>query len=221
MPDDYGDLYEKRHMTDEGASMLYRDKFVAPWPWHAIMGAMTALTIGGLALNAALISDWTGFLIGSAISIPIFAMLYILFSVLRVSVSTRQVQIQMGLFGPTIDVSSIIRCEAVEYDWKKFGGWGIRYAGDGEWAYNLAGDGGQAVRIVYHGKGGKETSVIVSSRSSEHLAKAINQAMTMHGMDESADEQLLYEEAPDVVLDTTKQADEVESVAEREEPSAS
>ena len=53
--------------------------------------------------------------------------LWALFSVLRISVSRDEVYVQYGLFGPRIAVRDIERCEAVDYDWKKYGGWGIRY----------------------------------------------------------------------------------------------
>ena len=58
--------------------------------------------------------------------------------------SERAVKIQFGLFGPTIPMEAIVNAEAISYDWKKFGGWGIGYS-RGEWMYNVPGDGGRAV----------------------------------------------------------------------------
>lgn len=40
-----------------------------------------------------------------------------------------------GVFGPEIPVAAIELCEATTYDWKKFGGRGIRRGGAREWLY--------------------------------------------------------------------------------------
>ncbi len=98
-----------------------------------------------------------------------------LFAVLRVSVSRDVVYVQYGLFGPKIAVRAIERCEAVDYDWKKYGGWGIRHAFDGSVAYNMMGDQGRAVRIVYR-KGKGTRTVLVASRDPTRLAAAIQKA---------------------------------------------
>jgi len=83
--------------------------------------------------------------------------------------------VQYGLFGPKIAVGDIERCEAVDYDWKKYGGWGIRYGRDGSVAYNMMGDHGRAVRIVYR-KGKATKTVLVASHDPARLAAAINEA---------------------------------------------
>lgn len=207
------DDYEAKHMTDEGAAMLYRDKFITPWPWHALMGSVTALSLVAVALdpNAA---AWIG-----ALTAAITIMTWLLFAVLRVSVSTQQVRVQLGLFGPAIDVASITRCEAVEYDWKKFGGWGIRRAADGEWAYNMMGDAGQAVRIVYEKSPGDERSVIVTAEQPGLLADAVNRARALRAGG-AARGDVLHAEEQQVALDFSareqEHPEEVAEVAEEE-----
>jgi hypothetical protein len=84
--------------------------------------------------------------------------------------------VQYGLFGPRIPVRDIERCEAIDYDWKQYGGWGIRYGRDGSVAYNMMGDGGRAVKIVHRSAKGKSKTVLVASRDPERLAAAIQQA---------------------------------------------
>jgi hypothetical protein len=108
------------------------------------------------------------------ISLPILFAVWMLFSVLRVTVSEGRVNVQYGVFGPTIPMHAIESAEATRYDWKKFGGWGIRRSRDGEWIYNMPGDGGRAVRIVWRDAQGNRKVTLVGSREPEALAKAIH-----------------------------------------------
>jgi hypothetical protein len=102
--------------------------------------------------------------------------LWALFSVLRFTISERAVVVQYGLFGPTIPIESIESAEAVDYDWKKFGGWGIRRSLDGEWMYNMPGDGGRALRIVWTDKHGERRITGIGMPAPEPAAAAIAQA---------------------------------------------
>lgn len=151
-----------------GGDALYHDKIRAPLGFHLLL------------LLPMLVSFSSVILARGPIMVPIVTSLFLLlmwalFSVLRISVSREQVYVQYGLFGPKIAVRDIERCEAVDYDWKKYGGWGIRYGRDGSVAYNMLGDGGRAVKIVYR-KGSKSKTVLVASRDPVRLAAAINQA---------------------------------------------
>jgi hypothetical protein len=102
-------------------------------------------------------------------------LIWLLFAVLRVSVTREALHVQYGLFGPKIPIEDVERCEAVDYDWKQFGGWGIRYGRDGSTVYNMLGDQGRAVKVVYK-KGQAKKTVLLSSRDPERLAAAVNQA---------------------------------------------
>lgn len=160
------DAYEETYMPGEGM-VVYRDKSRAPWPLHAIFGSLIAATTVGFGLAGAWIS--------MALSLPVFALMWLLFSVLRVTVSEGVVNVQYGLFGPRIPMAAIESAEAVEYDWKQFGGWGIRVNRKGEWMYNMPGDGGRAVKIVWH-KRGKRRVTYIGSLQHEGLAAQIQRA---------------------------------------------
>jgi hypothetical protein len=162
------DAYERDYMAGEGL-VLYRDKTGAPWQLHSIFAAITALTIG---LCVAFPGGW----VGAAIGLPITAFMWLLFSILRVTVSQGRVNVQLGLFGPKIPVGAIESVEALEYDWKEFGGWGIRLNAKGEWMYNLPGDGGRAVKMVWRDRKGRRKVTYVASRKSEELAATIEGA---------------------------------------------
>lgn len=168
------DPYEASYMKGEGG-VLYRDKIVAPKWFHALMALPLTIVL------IAAISEWMKLgavagLLPLLFAVPIIALMWMFFSVLRITVSRELVQVQYGLIGPKIDVKDIISAQAVEYDWKRFGGWGIRLNARGEWAYNMMGDAGQAVRIVYR-SGSREYTIFVSTHHPALLADAINQAM--------------------------------------------
>jgi hypothetical protein len=133
------DPYERAYMAGQGV-VLHRDKRPAP-KWMQLLLGSTALAGVAMLFTPAWVS--------ALVMIPAGLVMWALFSVLRVSVSEGAVNIQYGLFGPTIPTAAIESAEAVDYDWKRFGGWGIRRGRDGEWLYNMPGDHGRAVRIVW------------------------------------------------------------------------
>jgi len=161
------DLYERRYMAGEGV-VLFRDKSRAPWPVHAIfMVAMATLTVSSVIV---------GSVFALVFSLPLLATLWLLFAVLRVTVAEGAVNVQYGLFGPKIPIAAIESAEPVTYDWKKFGGWGIRRSRDGAWIYNMPGDGGHAVRILWRDASGRRRDTLIGSRRSSQLAAQIGRA---------------------------------------------
>ena len=165
------DDYERSHMTPE-EGVLYRDKFVAPWGWHALMGGTTLASVLPMLLAPDAGQVWPAALL----TVAIMAITWLMFSVLRVSVSSQRVQVQLGLFGPDVAIDKITHAEAVDYDWKQYGGWGIRKGRDGSWAYNMMGDAGRAARIEYVDDKGKERAVLVTSAEPHLLVDAIQRA---------------------------------------------
>lgn len=164
------DLYEQRYMAAEGV-VLYRHKHSAPWQLHAIFVASmvavfaSAFAVGGVAGGA----------VGVAVGFPMIALVWILFSVLRVSVSERHVNLQYGLFGPKIPIAAIEQAELVQHDWRRVGRWGRRSLA-GEWVYNMPGDGGRAVRIVWRDARGKRRVVHIGSPRADDLLQQIGRA---------------------------------------------
>ena len=161
------DAYEQKFMAGAG-TVLHRDRYRTPWPMHLIMG----LALVSVVVPAIVTGQW----IAAAIGVPALALLWMLFLVLRVTVSTGVVEIQYGLFGPTIAVAAIESSGVVDYDWKKFGGWGIRRARDGEWIYNMPGDGGRAVRIVWRDPKGRRRVTLIGTPNADALAQQIERA---------------------------------------------
>ena len=162
------DPYERDYMRGEGM-VLYRDKTASPWQLHTVFGVIAAAII---TLAVVLPGGW----VSAALGLPIIATLWLLFSILRVTVSQGHVNVQLGLFGPKIPIAAIESVEALAYDWKDFGGWGIRLNAKGEWMYNLPGDGGRAVKMVWRDRKGRRKVTYVASREHEQLAASIESA---------------------------------------------
>lgn len=160
------DPYERKYMTGQGA-VLHRDKRPAPEWLQLLTGSMALAGVGMLFSPA-----W----ITGLVFVPLGIVIWALFSVLRVTVSEGAVNVQYGLFGPTIPTASIERADAVSYDWKKFGGWGIRRSLDGEWMYNMPGDGGRALRIEWRDAKGKRVVTNIGLPEPEAAVRAIAQA---------------------------------------------
>jgi hypothetical protein len=171
------DGYEKAYMTGEG-EVLHREKSVSPWYFHAIFLVPALFTLGASIIPA--VMGTPDGLVGLAISAPIalfLIVLWLIFSVLRVTVSSTWLHVQYGLFGPKIPISSIRRAEAIDYDWKHYGGWGIRRSmKDGSWIYNMMGDGGRGARLTYVDESGVEKTVVVGCANADMLVHAVNRA---------------------------------------------
>lgn len=161
------DLYERKFMAGQG-TVLHRDKHRAGWPMHAIFGASMLVMLGAVGATG----QWLALLF----ALPVLSLVWLMFSVLRVTVSAGSVNVQYGLFGPEIPIAAIESAEATSYDWKRFGGWGIRRNFQGEWIYNMPGDGGRAVRLVWRDAKGRRRVVLIGSPRAEALAEAVQGA---------------------------------------------
>ncbi len=165
-PDDY----QAKFMA---SGALYYDKIRAPLVYHLIF--LAPLLISVVTTSLAALKAGPAALLPLLFTVPLLSIMWLLFSVLRISVTNDEVYVQYGLFGPKIAVRDIEKCAAVDYDWKRYGGWGIRYGRDGSVAYNMMGDRGRAVEIL-HRKGDKTKRLLVASPDPDRLAAAINEA---------------------------------------------
>jgi hypothetical protein len=167
------DDYQARYMA---GSALYHDKIRAPRAYHLIFLLPLLVVLASSLVAAA--QAGPAALLAPAFSLVVLPLVWLLFSVLRITVTRQEVYVQYGLFGPKIPVRDIEHAAAVDYDWKKYGGWGIRYGRDGSVAYNMLGDGGRAVEIVYK-KGNRSRKVLVASTDPARLAGAIQEARAL------------------------------------------
>lgn len=163
------DPYEREYMRGEGL-VLHRAKQRAPWALTGVFAGLSLASVLPVVLGT------PGAWLSMALTVPLLFVLWVLFAVLRVTVSEGSVKIQYGLFGPTIPVAAIESAEPTTYHWARFGGWGIRRGPNGEWLYNMPGDGGKAVRVVWRDAKGRRKVTLIGSKEAESLARSIARA---------------------------------------------
>ncbi len=96
-----------------GSGALHREKMKAPWWFHCMFLAPVVFV-------------WVVFFIGGskppplAVPIaltPLLMLIWLLFAVLRVTVTKEHVVVQYGVFGPKIPIDAITSAEEIDYDW--------------------------------------------------------------------------------------------------------
>jgi hypothetical protein len=206
------DPYEAQYMSGPDGA-LYFAKITAPRFFHLLFLLPLLVSTGSaLAAHAPL-------LVPLLSAIPLF-LVWILFSTLRISVTRKEVHVQYGVFGPRIPIEAIESCEACAYDWKQYGGWGIRYGRDGSVAYNMLGDRGRAVRITYK-KSNKTKKLLLAAKDPERLATAIQQARAMAVTGgaaprvEEAGDPLRFEALPDADGEDREADEEAPPISEK------
>lgn len=204
------DAFESRYMVGD-ARVLHRDKRVSRG--MAAILAAPALFTWALSVFIAFANASSDkpvpaaalpFVVGAVALLGVlFAILSLTFAVLRTVVTDRQVTVKYGLWGPEIELSAIRSCKVVDYDWTKFGGWGIRHGTGGVWAY-VPGP-GEVVELEYD-EGGTTKRVQVGAGDARKLALEINRArqagsrIAIDAADDDAaaeEEALALEEAAD------------------------
>lgn len=165
-----------------GAALAVSKKRMPPW-WFALMG----LPGGGLLL-ASLVGVLTGGVpvvgaIASALlALMLVGMMALVFSHLRVVVTDHALQVQLGLWGPTIPLEQIQSIRACPYDWKKYGGWGIRYGLDGSFCYSIPGGTGECIEIEWVNEKGKTVRHVVSSDDAAGIVATVENARAARGV---------------------------------------
>lgn len=169
------DSFEQSFMGDAGV-ILYRDRHRAPWRLHAAFVVLAGI----VAVSALAVGHSLGLLIG----LPAVALLWLLFSVLRVTVSTRHINVLYGLYGVKIPVATIESLEVITYDWLR--GWrsgGAR--SERKWFHRLwPGHGNEALRIAWRDRKGDRRVTVIGSRRADVLASHIDRVRSALSPDE-------------------------------------
>ncbi len=159
------DPYEQNFMAGEG-TVLYRAKDRAHWSLAALVFGLGGVSVAGL---------WPAGPLAAIASLAFLSLIWLLFAVLRVTVSQGAVNIQLGLWGPKIPIASILSVVATTYKFTQFGGWGVRISPKWGTMYNMPGDGGNALKIRWR-DGKREKTTWVGTRQAEALVRAIRAA---------------------------------------------
>lgn len=157
----------------------FRTKLRATWQIPAF--------ISGVWLFLAVWAPLQGLGLGVSLGFGLFSLLLgLVFSVVRVTVSSEFVDIDYGLIGPKIPLAAIESVTAIGH---KYGGvlrWGVSPIGVRKWLYLMPGDQGRAVKIEWRDRKGDRRVHIISSRDNEQLANAIQSARATAAIESEA-----------------------------------
>jgi len=158
------DEYTAQYMEGGRARIVTKQRM--PWWFFALMGFSTLAAIVPAVAGGA----WAGLLA----VIPL-TLVTLLLSHLRVVVTDDAVHVQYGLWGPTIAVENITRCEVQRYEAMRFGGWGFKRSLDGTVAYSVPGGEGECVALEIT-EGAKVRKVVITTPNAAGVALAIEEA---------------------------------------------
>ena len=172
-------------MNDTGFSEIQR--FSQRWLWIVLIVSMlipAAVFAYGMIEQLVYgkpwgdrpVSDLTLILIGTAVLVFSFVMIYLFYS-LRLITEVHSDGIYIRFFpfpGKKIAFIDIKTCEARTYrPLAEYGGWGIKYGRSG-WAYTILGDRG--VQLVLH----NDKRILIGSQLAEQLTSAILDGLHRH-----------------------------------------
>lgn len=159
-----GDEYTAQYMEGGRARIVTKQRM--PGWFFGIMGVSAlAVLVSGIATGA----------LASLVGMIPLVLVTLLFSHLRVTVTDDALHVQYGLWGPTVAVENITRCEVQRYDAMRFGGWGLKRAMDGTMSYSVPGGEGECIALEIT-EGGKTRKVVVTTPDAASVALAIHEA---------------------------------------------
>ena len=163
-PETARDEYTAQYMEGGRARIVTKQRM--PGWFFALMAFSAVAVIGSGVASASLVG-----LLGL---IPL-ALVTLLLSHLRVVVTDDAVHVQYGLWGPTIAVETITRCEVKPYEPMRFRGWGFKRALDGTRAYSVPGGEGECIALEIT-EGAKTRKVVITTPRAVAVALAIEEA---------------------------------------------
>ncbi len=167
------DEYESEYMPG-GGQVLHRSKLVAR------RLALLMLTLGVLMGGLAVVSFFNAPLFAAImLSFGSLTMLFVSLglSVMRTKVTSEELHVQYGLWGPRVPITALTSCNVIPYDWKKFGGWGIKRSMDGVWSYTPTMV-ERVVAISWTDDKGKTKKAVFAAEDPDSVAAAIRRART-------------------------------------------
>jgi hypothetical protein len=145
---------------------LARERVTMAWWGHAIFALALVLVA-----RAALL-DHRALDFALLVAVPL---VWLVFMTLRTAVTGSHVHVQLGFFGPKIDIGDIEKAEVVRGAAARAGGWGIRFGLSGVVTYSVPRLLGDYLQITYR-RGTRLRKVRVMSAEPARLVGAIEAA---------------------------------------------
>ena len=205
-PEKVRDEYTAQYMEGGRARIVTKQRMPG---WFFALMALSALAVVGSGLASGSLASLLGI-------IPL-TLVTLLLSHLRVVVTDDAVHVQYGLWGPTIAVETITRCEVKAYEPMRFGGWGFKRALDGTMAYSVPGGEGECVALEIT-DGAKTRKVVITTPDAAAVALAIEEARARKlgtGVRIAATEEVAGDEASDQGDDAAASASSASQAAKR------
>ena len=139
------------------------------------LGVIAAI-VTGVAIAGAL-AGWEAVLSYTAMGVGITVLVFVIinFTMLSISVASAGIEFRYGLFAKRLRFDQIRSVEAKEYEWLRYGGWGLRWSTGGRRAWNMPFlRTGVAISAA---EGGREREYYVTSRKPEELARVISEGV--------------------------------------------
>lgn len=97
------------------------------------------------------------------------------FEKLRTTITDRGIVVQFGIFRKFVPKEIILTCGSYPYDWKYFGGWGIRWTGRKTVAYSVIGLGTHSIKLTYQNKYQQKATLVISTLQEEKICSLLKQ----------------------------------------------
>ena len=157
--------------------VLYTEDIRIGWSLLTILSVtlgVTAAILTAVAITGSL-SGWEAVLFYAAMSLAIVVLVFVIinFTMLSIAVAPWGVEFRYGLFAKRLRFDQIRSVEAKEYEWLRYGGWGLRWSTGGRRAWNMP-----FLRTgvtIEADEGGREREYYVSSRNPEELARVLSE----------------------------------------------
>ena len=97
------------------------------------------------------------------------------FEKMQTTITGEGIKVQFGIFKKFVPKENILACSPFLYNWKNFGGWGIRRSGDNTTAYSVLGTGKHSIRITYLNKHQQKADLVISTIEEEKICNLLMQ----------------------------------------------
>ena len=148
-----------------------------------ILGVEAAV-VTVVAIKGAL-SGWEAIVFYAAVGLGIVVMVFVIvsFTMLSIAVAFEGIEFRYGLFAKRLRFDQIKSVAVKEYEWLRYGGWGLRFSTGGRRAWNMPFVGTGVV--ITADEGGREREYYITSRNPEELARVLGERISGRRRDDS------------------------------------
>lgn len=163
--------------TTDMRDVLYAEDVRIGWflltVFAAVLG-IEAAVITVVAIKGSL-GGWEAILFYAALGLGMVVMLFLIinFTMLAISVAFGGIEFRYGLFAKQLEFDQIRSVQVKDYEWTRYGGWGLRFSTGGRRAWSMP-----FVKtgvVIEAEEDGKDREYYVSSRNPEELARVLNE----------------------------------------------